>query len=90
MSNTVKYNVSSKIENGVTIVSFKKQKEVNGIIEVKGKYVARIGFNGSKHLGTFESREEAIERRLLAEEQVKNGTFEEWYKSIKKRGNSRF
>lgn len=84
-----KYNVSSNIENGITVITFKKAKEINGIIEVNDKYVARIGFNGQRHLGTFEKREDAIKMRLLAESKIKDGTFKEWYPTIKKRGNSR-
>ena len=84
-----KYNVSSKIENGITVVNFKKEREVSGIIEVKGKYVARIGFNGQKHLGTFETKDDAVAMRLLAEKKVEEGTFKEWFADIKKRGNSR-
>lgn len=87
-NNTIEYNVSSKIEKGVTVITFTRKKDVMGIIEIKGRYTARIGYNGSKHLGIFETREEAVERRLLAEKHVKEGTFDDWYKSIRKRGNS--
>lgn len=88
MTNAVEYDLSSRIENGVTIITFKKKIEVCGIIEVKGKFVARIGYNGTHHLGTFETREGAIAQRLLAEKHIKEGSFESWYKSIKKSGNS--
>lgn len=80
------YNITSRIENGMSILTLNEIKTIPGIIEVKGKYVARISISGHKHLGTFDTMEQAIEMRLLAEEHRDKGTFEEWYKELKKKG----
>lgn len=80
------YNIESRIENGMSILTFKEIKTIPGIIEVKGKYVARMAYKGHKHLGTFETREDAVKMRLEAEKHKANGTFEEWYKELKKKG----
>lgn len=47
---------------------------VNGVYERCGRYVARIGVNGKdKHIGTFDTVDEAIDARLKAEKEYWHG-----------------
>lgn len=83
-----------RIENGMTIISTgdavggtKNKNNQTGVSlhhSSSGiKYRAEIIHNHRKYfLGLFETSEEAAQRRIEAEKQVKAGTYLEWYANL--------
>lgn len=87
-------NMKIRIENGMTIISTgdavggtknkHKQAGVSQQYTSSGiKYRAEIIYKHHKYfLGSFDTSEEAAQRRIEAEKQVKAGTYLEWYDNL--------
>lgn len=77
------------IKNGVTIINMPKHENVSnnksgyvGVYFSDGTYKAQIQYNEEKcFLGRFKTFEEAKAIRQSADEEVKKGTFPEWFKT---------
>lgn len=64
--------ICSKQENNLnTSIRIDSKSQIRGVYQVKAKWVAYIGFNKKKiHIGTFETKEEAIIARKIKEKEL--------------------